>query len=129
MLECSFGVNGYYMPLISDNLGVHETWNAVSSLLCGVESCFNNVLMSTKQVNPGWWSLFPDSFSETLPFPGSDHLRLHRPWVLLARRQHRLFRFDAHWMRHKECEDLICQSWEINGDGNHFDQLFKGIQS
>lgn len=69
---------------------------------------------------------------EQISFPGSGHI----PILLRVRgnslgergRRHRPWGFNAHWIRKKECEEVIRTGWEMGSDQDCFDRIFGGIE-
>lgn len=41
----------------------------------------------------------------------------------------RPFRFEAHWIRHSDCENVVRSNWGPTTGGGSFEQLFEGIIS
>ncbi|XP_075662915.1 uncharacterized protein LOC142632377 [Castanea sativa] len=67
--------------------------------------------------NLEWMQLFPQSKLPHVPFGFSDHMalfvKLQTDAVNPPIRKHRMFRFEAFWMRDPNCEDIIRSSWDF----------------
>lgn len=73
---------------------------------------------------------FPTAYVTHLEVSGSDHLpillKLERPVQFGSGRRSRPFRFEAIWVRKKECEDIVRHVWEREGGANSAgDMVFK----
>lgn len=83
--------------------------------------------------NSAWISTFPDSLVEHLTYPGSDHVSLlfhvRKPKVGVGSNRMRPFQFEARWMRIRECEDIIRESWTDADSSDSFDRLFRGVEA
>lgn len=84
-------------------------------------------------VNSTWRVLVPSASVHHLTCPGSDHV----PLLIKFREQHqdgpgrrrRPWRFNAHWVRKQECEQVVREGWESAVAPDCFDRLFSGIEA
>lgn len=70
---------------------------------------------------------------QNLTFPDSDHvpilLNLHGERAGRQGRRRHPWRFNAHWVRNEECDEVIHKGWESAMDPDCFDILFGGIEA
>lgn len=80
-----------------------------------------------------WFTFFSDSFVEHLRYPGSDHvpILLHwkRPAKVLGGARRWPWRFEAQWIRHSECEEIIKEALDSQTANDNFERLFNGIEA
>lgn len=95
-----------------DLKGCRFTWNSNTRNGIVTKERIDRVL-----VNWPWRLLFSHAFAIALPSIGSDH----SPIVLHSSPKAKsgvLFKFEAFWEEHEECNQVIANGWQFNGEEN-----------
>ncbi|XP_012837890.1 PREDICTED: uncharacterized protein LOC105958428 [Erythranthe guttata] len=83
--------------------------------------------------NDNWRSLFPQAQVQHLEFGGSDHvpilLTLKTRDTTKRERRRRPFQFEAMWIRHEDCVDIIHEQWSEQTETDPIEDLLTKTES